>query len=104
MSLPSEIPLSPTPQRFAITLGARQYRLSLRYLDTQEGGWLLDIADLSDTPILRGLPLVTGHDLLEQYASLDLGGTLTLATDADSDAVPSFETLGTASHLYFTAA
>lgn len=99
-----EIPLSPDPQSFSITLGATEYRLSLLYLDTEEGGWLLDIGDTNGNAIVNGIPLVTGHDLLEQYAHLGFAGTLTVSTDADPDAVPTFDNLGLASHLFFTVA
>ena len=36
-----EIPLSPIPQVFAISLGGEDYRLTLQYRD----GWILDVAD-----------------------------------------------------------
>lgn len=101
MATTYEIPLSAEPQSFSITLGSTEYRLSLQYLDTTEGGWLLNIADTSGNPIASGLPLVTGHDLLEQYAYLGIGGALYVGTDADPDAVPTFDNLGTASHVYF---
>ncbi|MCX5516239.1 hypothetical protein C3941_19810 [Kaistia algarum] len=96
-----EVPLSATPQVFSITLGSTQYRLRLAYLDTIEGGWILDIADTNDNSILAGIPLVTGRDLLEAYAYLALGGELWVQTDADVDAVPTFDNLGAAGNLYF---
>ncbi|MCX5495362.1 hypothetical protein OSH11_11640 [Kaistia dalseonensis] len=101
MTTTYEIPLSATPQTFSITLGTTQYRLGLAYLDTIEGSWILNISDTDGNSILAGVPLVTGHDLLEQYAYLGFAGALYVATDADLDAVPTFENLGTSSHLYF---
>ena len=51
-----EIPLSPIPQVFAISLGGEDYRLTLQYRD----GWILDVADDLGKPLVSGLPLVTG--------------------------------------------
>lgn len=98
-----EVPLSPDPQSFSITMGSTEYRLSLLHLDTTEGGWLLDIGDTLGNALVNGIPLVTGHDLLEQHRHLGIAGTLTVATDADPDAIPTFDNLGVGSHLYFTA-
>lgn len=96
-----EIPLSPQPQTFAITLAGRSLALTVMWRDVDQGGWVLDIADGAGVPLLRGVPLVTGADLLAQYAYLGLGGALYVQTDFDVDAVPAWENLGTTSHLYF---
>lgn len=98
-----EIPLTPQPQTFLITLANVQYRFTLQYRNADMGGWFLDIADSSSNPIIQGIPLVTGADLLEQYAYLGIGGQLIVQTDGDSDAVPTFSNLGAASHLYFVS-
>lgn len=96
-----EVPLSAEPQTFTISLAGTVYRLRVVYADVAEGGWIIDISDVSGNPIVAGIPLVTGHDLLEQYAYLGIGGQLVVATDGDPDAVPTFANLGTTSHLYF---
>lgn len=101
MSSTYEIPLSPEPQTFAIDLAGTTYRLRLVYADVDQGGWVLDISDVSGNSIVAGIPLVTGHDLLEQYAYLGFGGQLFVATDGDPDLVPTFANLGVTSHLYF---
>ncbi|NTG86211.1 hypothetical protein G6L15_08635 [Agrobacterium rhizogenes] len=101
MATTYEIPLSPTPQTFSILLSGVSYQLTVRYADVPMGGWLLDIADQAGDDILCGAPLVTGHDLLEQYAYLGIGGQLLVQTDADQDAVPTFDNLGVESHLFF---
>lgn len=36
------------------------------------GGWFMDIADDNENPILMGIPLVTGSNLLEQFAYLGI--------------------------------
>lgn len=95
-----EIPLSGSPETFSIILKETTYQLTTRYVAADMGGWLLDIADADGNPMANGLPLVTGSDLLAQYAYLGIGVALYVATDGDPDAVPTFDNLGTTSHLY----
>jgi hypothetical protein len=99
-----EIPLSPKPQTFGITLAQVSYRMTVRWREAAEGGWFLDIADETGAPILLGLPLVTGADLLAQHRHLGFGGGLYVQTDRDLDAVPTCTNLGDAGRLYFVTA
>jgi len=99
-----EVPLSPQPQRFGITLGGQSLNLTVQYRNTEAGGWVLDIADAQNVPMLRGLPLVTGADLLGQFGYMNFGGELIVQTDHDVDAVPTWGNLGVTSHLYFVTA
>jgi len=82
------------PQRLTVTLGQVEYQLTLRYLNVDEGGWILDIADAIGKPIVLGIPVVTGADLLAQYKHLGFAGRLWVQTLSDPDAVPTFENLG----------
>jgi hypothetical protein len=95
-----EIPTQPTPQRFTITLGGVDYRVTQKW-NKVISCWAIDIADSGDVPILSGVPLVTGADLLEQFTYLGIGGQLVAQTDHDADAVPTFDNLGSTGHLYF---
>lgn len=97
-----EVPLTPEAQTFSIQLGLKTYQIYLWWNDADEGGWTIDIADSQSNPIISGIPLVTGVDLLAQYGYLDFGGTLVVLTDDSPDAVPTFTNLGNQSHLYFT--
>ena len=100
-----EIPLQPQPQSFSITLGTKEYRLSFTFIDTEEGGWLMSITDAaSEVLLISCIPLVTGEDLLAQFRYFVFGGEMVVATDADPDAVPTFDNLGLTSHLYFASA
>lgn len=101
MATTYEIPLSPAPQRFSIQLNGVTYFLSLTYRDAVMGGWILGISDVDEVAIVNGIPLVTGRDLLEPFGYLGIGGALWASTDADPYAVPTFDNLGEASHLYF---
>jgi hypothetical protein len=97
---PFEIPLKPTPQTLAITLAGVQYRLTVRW-NWVNDSWVIDISDTNSNPLVTGIPMVTGADLLEQFAYLGFGGQLIAQTDNDPSAVPTFTNLGTTGHLYF---
>ncbi len=97
-----QIPLTPgQPQTFPISLGGTTYTLTFRYRNTIEGGWILDIADASNNPLVNGIPLVTGANLLEQYSHLGFQGGLYVQTTTDPDAVPTFDNLGADAQLYW---
>jgi hypothetical protein len=100
-----EIPLQiGTPQTFQITLGQTDYQLTLLYRNVTDGGWTLDISDTVGNPIVQGIPLVTGVDLLAQYAHLGFGGKLWVQTLSDPDAVPTFRNLGDDGLLWWVTA
>ena len=95
-----EIPLTPSPQQFWITLANAQYSLTVRWC-WPASCWTLDVADTAGAALATGLPLVGGDDLLTQLAYLGIGGSMIVATDGNFDADPTFDNLGVASHLYF---
>jgi hypothetical protein len=94
-----EVPLNGQPQTLQITLSNIVYQLTVQWRNS--AGWVLDIATQTGVPIIHGIPLVTGADLLAQYRYLGILGSLVVSTDANPDAVPTYANLGTASHLYF---
>jgi hypothetical protein len=96
-----EIPLISDPQTLTIVLSKIPYNLTILWNDASNC-WVLDIADINNTKILSGIPLVTGVNLLGQYRYLGFIDQLTVETDGDTTAIPTFENLGSASHLYFT--
>lgn len=95
-----EIPLSPQPQLFAIQLAGVTYYLTLRW-NIFSAAWVLDIADQDRVAKLTGIPIITGIDLLGQYAYMNFGGLLIAQTDGDPDAVPTYDNLGSAGRVYF---
>ena len=95
-----EIPLSANPQTLSVNLAGAYYNLTVKW-NAQNTSWVLDIADSNNNPLVQGIALVTGADLLEQYAYLGIGGQLQVQTDSDTFAVPTIDNLGTDSHLYF---
>ncbi len=103
-----EIPLQAGNQTFQIALGTVSYVLTILWRDPV--GYFLDISDTSGNALAQGIPLVTGVDLLGQYGYLAIGGsvgagTLTVVSDGqDPLASPTYDNLGTGSHLYWTPA
>jgi hypothetical protein len=94
------IPLTPAPQNFGIVLAGVTYNLTVKW-NTVAQCWVMDIADQNSVKILSGVPIITGADLLEQYAYFNFGGKLIAQTDGDLQAVPTFENLGVQGKLYF---
>lgn len=100
MLVANEIPIGPIPLRFNIVLNGREYVMRTQYRDAEEAGWLLDIDNAATgEPLVHGIPLVVGEDLLEQYAYLDFGFGLYVATDKPLDEPPAFDDLGIKTHL-----
>lgn len=103
-----EIPLFPSPQTMGVTLSGNTYNLRFlfrdsqgAYPDTLPAGWVMDISDVNQNLLVGAVPLITGANLLEQYAYLGINGGLYVGTDGDPEAVPTYQSLGAASHLYY---
>lgn len=100
MSSPFQIPLIASPQTLSISMAGVVYQLTVKW-NVATGSWVLDIADNSGNPIISGIPIVTGEDLLSPFGYLNFGGKLIAQTDNDVDAVPTFENLGSSGNLFF---
>ncbi|WP_069705192.1 phage baseplate plug family protein [Burkholderia seminalis] len=96
-----EIPLTPDPQTFTITLRGVIYQLTVQYRAAGGTGWILDVADASGNLLVSGIPLVTGTDLLGQFGYLGFGGSLWVQGAASPDDVPTFDDLGVGSHVFW---
>ncbi|RQZ31531.1 hypothetical protein DIE14_01040 [Burkholderia sp. Bp9017] len=96
-----EIPLTPDPQTFTLTLSGVTYTMTVQYRAAGGTGWILDVADANGNPLVAGIPLVTGIDLLGQYAYLGFGGRLWVQGAANPDDVPTFDDLGVGSHVFW---
>lgn len=94
-----EIPLSGQNQTVTVVLLSVVYLLTLQWRDAVQT-WFLDIADVNGVPLVQGLPLVLGVNMLHQHQALGIGAGLVVACDTGVDA-PTFENLGTGSHLLF---
>lgn len=99
-----EVPLKAAQQQtFTTTWPGGVYRLRLLYTGAPEGGWTLDIGDSQDRPLVCGIPLVTGADLLAEYRYLGFGGRLFVIAAGDPAVPPGFADLGAGTRLYFEA-
>ena len=76
------------------------YQITVKWNNNCQS-WVIDIADSNGNPILSGIPLVTGVNLLGQFGYLNFGGQLVAQTENDPSAVPTFTNLGTQGNLYF---
>jgi len=104
MTTEYEIPLTPRPQTLSILFpNGLLYNLRLIYLFTPNDCWELDIADSLSEPLVQGIPLITGADLLSAYAYLGFGCSMYCKTDGAPDTPPAFANLGIGSHLYVSA-
>jgi hypothetical protein len=61
---------------------------------------MMDLSDIYNNPILQGIPLVTGADLLGPYGYLGLGFSLVVQTSNSANAVPTFDNLGNQGNLF----
>jgi hypothetical protein len=95
-----KIPLTSVPQSFSIVLGGVHYLVNLHWNAAEQmQSWVIDIAD-TQAPIVSGIPLVAGCDLLEQYKYLGFNGGLVAYVNG-SDERPGYEDLGDAGNLFF---
>lgn len=85
-----ELPVTNDPaQTFITQLGNAKYAFGIKYNDVS-GIWTMDITDpITNLPILLGIPLVLGTNLLEPY-NLNMGNlgafdTTTLGTNATAE-------------------
>lgn len=97
---PYEIPLTPAPQKFLIDLAGATRQLRVYWCKYQQS-WVVDINTSGGDPIVQGIPLVTGVDLLAQHRHLELGGSLIAQTDFEPAAVPTFKNLGVLGRVFF---
>ena len=97
---PYEVPLDPNPQTFQIALSGVTYSITL-WWNSQSGFWNISIADANNAPILDSIPLVANVDLFGPFAYLNFGGQLVCQTDHNPNLPPTYDNLGTVSHLYF---
>lgn len=93
----NEIPLSADNQRFSISIAGASYKMAVSW---REPVWCLDLLSDDSTPLALALPMVTGADLLAQYACLNLGFALVVGTDVVGQENPTETDLGITSHLY----
>lgn len=94
------IPLVPTPHKFTVQLGGTTYGMRLYWCQPAEC-WVLDLSDAQGVPVVLGMPLVLGVDLLGQYKHLGLPGSLVVTTTLGPHDRATASDVGTRTTLYF---
>lgn len=64
---PLTIPLISQPEHFTVAIMGVKYQLSIRWSGEQDVGWFLDIKTDVGEPLVMGIAMVTGVDLLRQF-------------------------------------
>lgn len=107
-----EIPLEGFNEKFHITIGGIDYGVRALW-NVPAQCWMIDIYDAADVPILTGISLVTGTDLLGQYTYLHIGNNqqpgstdvqfvvMTTAVGRSPDETPTQTNLGTDGKLFY---
>ncbi|ESK40243.1 hypothetical protein P256_00690 [Acinetobacter nectaris CIP 110549] len=91
------IPLTSNNQKLNVVLGSTTYKLRLIYRSQK---WFLDILDTAENPLVLGIPMVMGDDLLVQHQHV-LPGSLYVVNVNDSEA-QNFSDLGDKITLYWS--
>lgn len=94
------IPTTPTNQIFSVSLANVTYNIRMLWSNIGQY-WVVDISDANGVPLVQGIPLVAGADLLQQFRYLGIGGALVAQSTVSTNNDPSFTDLGTVSQLYF---
>lgn len=92
-----EIPLSADNQHFAISIDGVMYNMNILWRGTF---WVLDLQDSGGAPLILGIPLVAGTNLLEQYNHMQLDFAMVVECDNPQQEYPTQYDLGATSHLY----
>lgn len=95
------LPLVNIPQTFELALAGINYQMTVKWNDSPDAGWVIDLADENRVPIACNIPLITGADCLSGLEYLGINGQLIVYTDGDDTAVPTLDDLGVESNLYF---
>lgn len=94
------LPMTPdNPQSFVTQLGNTNYRFELRW-NSRSNVWTMDISNpVTQAPIISGIALVLGADLLAAYA-LGMGGVV-VWDETGTGTEASLSSLGTSTNVYW---
>lgn len=95
-----EIPITASPQKTTVNLAGTDRVLTTAWCDPAQC-WILSIDNVDGTNVIDGMPMVTGVDLLGQYAYLGIGGSIFVQSLSDPSRVPGYSTLATDGLVFF---
>lgn len=97
-----KIPLLNVPQFFEINISGVLYRLTSKWNDAFEAGWVLDFQNANTSEyIASNIPLVAGVNLLSGLEYLNFNCIMYIYTDGNQNSVPTLLNLGIESNVYF---
>lgn len=101
-----EIPITPLQnQSFSIAFHVNAfYWLRLYWVEAPEAGWTLDIGYSEIEPLVCGIPVLPGRNLLDDYPELHLALILFIDTPGNQKKPPAFEDMGVLTKLYYALA
>ena len=94
------IPLSSGMQSFGASLGEKTIQIRLMWREAEGGGWFMDLLETDGDPILSGIAVRCGHNLLGQYPHLGLG-KMQIMVDNDDTIALSYSDMGKNVQLYW---
>ncbi len=94
------IPLTNKNQTLQTVLLGVTYTITVRW-NALASLWYLDINDVNNNPILNGVPMVAGVDLLKQFAYLGVGGSLVAQNVSNPNEPIDENGLGVTGFLFF---
>ncbi len=96
-----DFPLRPEAQQMQITLATVEYSIRFGWCDSPDGGWFMDISSVDGLPLVLGLPLTAGENVLQQSDYLGFPGEIRVQTDDDPLVEPTYDNLGTSGRVLF---
>lgn len=101
MATTYEFPLRPEAQQMTIQLGEVEYVVRFGWCDAPDGGWFIDMTALDGAPLIRGLPLTAGENVLQQFDHFGIPGEIRVQTDNDELVEPTYGNLGSNGKVLF---
>lgn len=92
------INLGPSSQTTKVTIDGIIYNVNVIW---RQDTYILDLYDVNNNPVVTGIPLITGADLMGQLKYLSIPGYWVIANADGSDTPPTYNNLGVSSFLLF---
>jgi len=96
-----KIPFVNNNQKFNITLSGKNLLVTCVW-NQEIPAWVLSVQDAASLEyLISGVALVTGVNLLSQFYYTGITGVLVVYTKGDPDEIPTFESLGNESQVFY---
>lgn len=95
------IPVVNTNQQFNITLSGKNLLITCNW-NQELPAWVISIQDANTKDyLIAGVALVTGCNLFQQFYYTGVTGFLVAYTNGDPGQIPTFESLGNESQVFY---